>query len=1197
MTEVLTDAPADQAARDAALDILRSVIVEAPAGSGKTDLLTRRYLRLLAHVDEPEEILAITFTRAATAEMRSRILGDLEAAAGLRSRDPGDDPARIDLARAALLHAERRGWDILQHPQRLAIETIDSLCLRIAHDRPLLARLGGHFQPVDEADPLYSLAARRTLEHLGGPDTALDQALAQLLDLRDNRLSDCESLLREMLKTRDLWATAFPLSGDMTEDDWDRLRIQLEAPFRREVDRVLGEAYRLLMQEPALAEQVLALAQYANQNGNQKVALLAGFHRHAESMSREHWDCIRALLLTTSDEWRRSVNKQHGFPSTTTGQKHHRDAMLQLVDHFRRIPGLLSALCSIRSLPPAAYSESQWTTLRNIFTVLRQAVAELKVVFAQNNQVDFTELTLAAVDVLKHSPERVFDITGNIRHLLIDEFQDTSRRQHELVSVLIAAWNDTADPGENRTLFLVGDPMQSIYMFRQAEVELFTQVRDHGILAADLPFHPAAVSNRIRCLPVRLSVNFRSHLGLTEPLNQIFTAICAEEAPPGAAAVRFAAATSSGAALPDPSLRLRPQLIGAPDRRPTLAEIDAAQHQEAQTVLRLLEQHLPRIRHAQETGAEYRLAVLVRARNHLAQLIPLLRAHRIPFRAVEIEHLSDRQELLDLLALTRALLHPMDRIAWLSVLRAPWCGLTLSDLHCLTGSDDPASSALSVLELIDRNLPLLSPDGRQRLTRTTEILRRALDLRWRQSESPSFASWIERTWHTLGGHACLDPAARENAQVFFTLLDAIDPGGLAASASAFDAEFKRLFAQPDPSVSERCGIQLMTIHKAKGLGFDVVIVPGLDRKSSSDPSPLICSLQRINPWSGENGAGDDEFLVAPIGLHGEDTEPLYKWVRRQRQIRFDEERKRLFYVACTRARQQLHLLGTAIHSAAGVEVLNKDSLLAVAWPALQAEFEAFRRGRPAPAPRVLTFPAPGEIAELAAVAEAGPRPTPHRLCLDSEPVAALENVTVTGSISIADPDAPEFQRPEGSRRARLIGSAVHALLQRLGPQLAELDPEQLRSRAASLLRTSALSGDALKSATDTVTNLLRTCAADPVCRWILAPHPEAQSEVSWTGFASAGSGSRLRTLRADRIFRAGPEPLAGGSDYLWVIDYKTGPVTSGALFIAAERALYAPQLLAYARALRTLHSPETPLRLGLCYPAIATLDFWDPDRD
>jgi ATP-dependent exoDNAse (exonuclease V) beta subunit len=1234
MTDLLIDAPADAAAREAALDIRRSVIVQAPAGSGKTDLLTRRYLRLLAAVDEPEEILAITFTRAATAEMRSRILADLESAAKHLPFSPDELP-RMAAARAALAHAERRGWKILEQPQRLAVETIDSLCLRIAHDRPLLARLGGHFQPVDDASSLYALAARRTLEHLGSPNAALDQALAQLLDLRDNRLSDCESLLAKMLEVRDQWQNAFPLSRAMSEDDWDQLRVHLEAPFHRENRRALAEAHFLLSAQPAIVRQLLELANYARSQGNEAVALLTGLETLSPAMPLEHWNSVCDFLLTGDNEWRKSVNVRQGFPATGREAKQRKAAMQDLLQWLQHTPQLHAALCAIRKLPPAAYTPAQWTTLRNVFTALRQAIAELKVVFAEHNKVDFTELTLAALDVLRHSPERVADITGNIRHLLIDEFQDTSRRQHELVSALLAAWNESSGessgegsedgsdstPSHQRTVFLVGDPMQSIYMFRQAEVELFTQVRDHGIAPLDLA-HPGPETNRIRCHPVQLSVNFRSHAGLTGPLNSIFRAICSDDPPPGAAAVRFAEATSSSPAPPYASLHIHPQLIGSADRRPTLADFANAQQQEALDVLHILERQLPLIEQARATNAEYRVAVLVRARSHLAQLIPLLRDKKIPFRAVEIEHLSERQELLDLLALTHALLHPMDRIAWLSVLRAPWCGLTLSDLHRLTGSDDPAFKDLSVLELIDRHRHLLSADGQHRLARTAAILRRALDLRWRQSESPSFSSWIERTWRTLGGPATVDAAAYENTQVFFSLLDAVTPSGLAPSTTTFDAEFNRLFAQPDPAVSERCGIQLMTIHKAKGLGFEVVIVPGLDRQSSIDANPLVCSLERINLWvsnsasnSGSNSAsasasesafnapGETEFLVAPIGLQGEDTEPLYRWVRRQRQLRFDEERKRLFYVACTRARRELHLLGTAVASASGIRPDRKDSLLQTAWPALSAEFESLQRAPQISAPaasRVLTFP--GVLKEVAAVAE--PRLTLRRLPLDAEPLTPAQNVTVTASISLTQPGAPEFPRREGSRQARLIGSAVHTLLERLGPELEThaTAPAQLRARAASLLRAAALTGDSLKSATDTVTNLLLACAADPVCRWILSPHEEAQSEASWSGFTSglAAGDRRLRTLRADRVFRAGPTPgpvpLHEGSDYLWVIDYKTGAAPSGALFLQAERALYAPQLLAYASALRALHGPETQLRLGLYYPVIAAFDYWDPDR-
>ncbi|HTV82051.1 MAG TPA: UvrD-helicase domain-containing protein [Acidobacteriaceae bacterium] len=1175
--------PADAEARQAALDLRDSVIVQAPAGSGKTDLLTRRFLSLLAAVDEPEDILAITFTRAATAEMRARILSDLEAAAGRRAFRPEELP-RIASAREALAHAERRGWRILEQPQRLSIETIDSLCLRIAHHRPLLAGLGGRLQPTEQADPLYALAARRTLEHLGGADAVLDNALAHFLDLRDNRLADCESLLAEMLRVRDQWQHAFPLSGAMSEDDWELARVQLQAPLLRETRRVLGDTWRLVEAEPNVRDEILKLAHYACSQGNDNVALLTGVQALSPNMPVDHWRCLCDLLLTEKDEWRKAVDRRNGFPvdRTRPETKERKDAMIFILGRLHQMPQLLEAFCAIRSLPPAAYSREQWTALRHFLTVLRQAIAELRVVFAEQGAVDFTEITLAAVDLLRRHPERGLDLAHGVRHLLVDEFQDTSRRQHELIQHLLAAW----ETGEHRTVFFVGDPMQSIYMFRQAEVELFTHVRDHGIGPED---------NRIPCRPVQLSVNFRSHGGLTDPLNEFFAAIGAETPPPGSAAVSFSRATASSSAPTGKSLHVCPQIVGSAAQRPTLAEKREARQQEARQVLGILEKHLPVLSRARQAGSEYRVTVLVRARPHLAELLPLLRRAGIPFRAVEIELLTDRQELLDLRSLTRALLHPMDRIAWLAVLRAPWCGLTLADLHCLTGSDDPDCRRLSVLELIERNAKQLSSDGQRRLARTAEILQRALELRWRASESPSFASWIERTWRTLGGPACVDATGYENAQVFFSLLDAVAPDGLAALTPGFDAELNRLFAQPDPAVSERCGIQLMTIHKAKGLGFDVVIVPGLDRKPAGDAKPLVCSLERISPWDSD----EIEFLVAPIGLQGEKPDPLYKWVRRQRRNRFDEERKRLFYVACTRARSELHLLGTAVASATGIKPEHAGSLLATAWPALRKEFEAALREPPAEPPassRVLQFPEPAVIRELAAAGpwEEGVGSMPRRLPAGFEPVLA-EDVLASDPAASGVSAGVEFRRPQGSRQARAVGSVVHEMLQRLGPELAHPGMPQIRGRALSLLRAYALDGKALRSATAAVSNLLLACATDPVCQWILAPHPGAQAEAAWTG----SSGTRFRTLRADRVFQAGPVPLADGSECWWIIDYKTAPAPSEnrEAFLRAERSLYAPQLLAYAQALRALHGTAVPLRLGLYYPAIAALDYWDPGTD
>ena len=224
--------PEDEAARDQALETQGSFIVQAPAGSGKTELLTQRFLKLLAVVDEPEQILAITFTRAATAEMRARVLDALKKAQ-LNPETAGD------AARAALKNDAARGWKLLEQPHRLTIQTIDSLCLTIASETPLLSRLGGSLAPTEHAQPLYALAARRTLARLGGDHGELSAAIRALLELRDTSLADCEQLIAGILAQRDQWGSLLSFGS---EPDWPVARDTLEAPFRREHERVMAQA-------------------------------------------------------------------------------------------------------------------------------------------------------------------------------------------------------------------------------------------------------------------------------------------------------------------------------------------------------------------------------------------------------------------------------------------------------------------------------------------------------------------------------------------------------------------------------------------------------------------------------------------------------------------------------------------------------------------------------------------------------------------------------------------------------------------------------------------------------------------------------------------------------------------------------------------------------------------------------------------
>ena len=159
--------PADAQVRETALDGSRSFVVQAPAGSGKTGLLIQRYLRLLADVEDPEEIIAITFTRKAAAEMRDRVLDALAAAGAAPAPVKEDGGAAnphqqttLALARAVVERDAQKGWSLYAQPARMRILTIDALCRAIATQMPWLSRLGGDAQIVDDPSPLYRQAAR-----------------------------------------------------------------------------------------------------------------------------------------------------------------------------------------------------------------------------------------------------------------------------------------------------------------------------------------------------------------------------------------------------------------------------------------------------------------------------------------------------------------------------------------------------------------------------------------------------------------------------------------------------------------------------------------------------------------------------------------------------------------------------------------------------------------------------------------------------------------------------------------------------------------------------------------------------------------------------------------------------------------------------------------------------------------------------
>ncbi len=196
--------PADWSVREEALDTACSCIVQAPAGSGKTELLIRRFVKLLSLVSDPEEIIAITFTRKAAAEMRNRVT---QALADAKGPQPPDRDGRElwEIANRARANDKTRAWNLDRHPSRLRIQTIDSLCAAITRQMPWVSGIGAPPQVVEDALPLYQAAAAATLHMVTSDHKEWGHAVTVLLKHLDIQVPRAIDLLVDMLKfARDL---------------------------------------------------------------------------------------------------------------------------------------------------------------------------------------------------------------------------------------------------------------------------------------------------------------------------------------------------------------------------------------------------------------------------------------------------------------------------------------------------------------------------------------------------------------------------------------------------------------------------------------------------------------------------------------------------------------------------------------------------------------------------------------------------------------------------------------------------------------------------------------------------------------------------------------------------------------------------------------------------------------------------------
>ncbi len=1122
----------DQPQRDQALDIGRSFVVQAPAGSGKTGLLIQRYLRLLTVVNEPEEIIAITFTRKATSEMRNRILEALDNAPGPEP-EQGHERLTWSLANVVLRRDRKLNWRLQQSPRRLRIQTIDSLCSGIAHQLPLLSSFGGHQQPSENAQGMYEQAARAAIRHLE-QGREWGDAVATLLRHLGNNIPRLEALLVTMLSKRDQWLRHVVSDGD----EWLR-RQELEHALENIVEDALTKLAATVPQN--LTAEMLQHASFAAANlkedGGEKDVVSCLDIRTMPSASCDDltlWKGLADLLLTKQDTLRGKVDKREGFPTNNAEGKDYckqmKESFLALIEELRAYPEFIAMLGQTRALPPIRYTEEQWQVMQALFLFLKIAVAELRLVMAERDELDFIEMALGANTALgsdDNPADLALALDYRIQHILVDEFQDTSYGQYELLRKLTRGW----EPDDGRTLFVVGDPMQSIYRFREADVGLYLKIRQEGL-------------GHINLAPLTLSVNFRSQQGIVQWVNQVFQQVFPQQEDIGMGAVTYAPSTPHHLVGSSVTVQVHPGL-----GRDDLAE--------ARQIREL-------VGAAQRDEPNDEIAILVRSRSHLTEIIPELKRAGLRIKALDVEPLAKRPVIIDLMALTRALLHPADRISWLAILRAPWCGMTLEDMHALAGDDHN----LTIWELISREglKEGMSIDGQARLQRVGSIM----GLAQRRHRRIPLRDLVEGTWIALGGPAAVRSKTElEEAKMLFQLLEEFDRGGDIEDFAALDEALNGLYAPPDIASDDR--LQLMTIHAAKGLEFDQVIIPGLGKKSGSDDSRLLYWLER-------NTADEiSDLLLAPIKGADEKEDPIYRYLHSLVTEQDRLEDGRLLYVATTRARKQLHLFGHVDPGQDGPKDPDKRSLLASLWSVaeireqfLHISTEEQNPARPQTSEQELhpirrlppewRFPQEEIEPPLPQI-----KPEPPQETVQLEPV--------------------EFDW--ASETARHIGTLVHRYLQRIARDGTKLWDQQRISSLHKAFGHSLLHLGVPKSELDAAVSrvdaALSQTLADDRGSWILsARHQDARSEYA----LSSAHNHKLINIIVDRTFidRYGVR---------WIIDYKTGAHEGRDVdaFLDREMERYRGQMERYASVFRKLE--ERPIRLGLYFPMMSGWRSWD----
>jgi len=855
----------DQNERLSALDTSRSHHVESPAGSGKTLLLTMRFLKLLGEVGNPQEIIALTFTEKATGEMRDRIVQYLDMARKSERPENKLDEELMGLAAAAL---QRHGdhMELITSSDGLNIMTFHGFCSYITRRAPLEAGLAPDYEIIEEdrQSEIIEEAIAYACERIFScpPDDIKRISLEKRLLRHNNSWFGLSEELRDILKGRDRFA-------DLTRfvrDTADRGLSSLSGVIRDRL-RIYIEGSLSILREKFLASELGGRwDDFFNHLSSQEAEAALSIPPALPSdrwEDLESWQSIAEALLTQGGTPRKVMGPKYGFypdfKKTEWGQ-----LISGLTGDISRL------LHETRGLPQAKEPETVIEELSDFIILAAEVIGEYEDLCRRRHVADFIHLEQSALRVLdgNNPSELHLYLDYRIGHLLVDEFQDTNENQWELIKRLCSGW--TGEDG--RTAFIVGDPKQSIYAFRNAEVRLFLEAKGgiplsgHGTLP---------LSNH------QLKTNFRSTKQLIEWINDLFGATVMTNPDYDADEVPFSPSAPKDER--DEATAISLNLFHDEDR-------ERAKDMEALWLARKTKEIL------KETGGEKSIAILLFTRNRLHRYLRAFKDEDVPLQVKEGLVLKNRPEVRYLIQAARAFANPHDDLAFASLLRSPWSWFDIKTLH-ETATESP-ESWMEKIRLAATSKPEMKG------------LLQACDRAFLRLGRDPMGVIVKRFWEDLDGPrktSCLyGMAGVSNCLRFFQILEDVERGIPQDTLNNLERVIDSIYEPSDPRASQSA-VQLMTIHRAKGLEFDIVFIPFMDWKplasGSTTPPPYL--LERMP------GTGGKHIMAMGTDYRTGESSKTYNLLRKLRRNRKWGEAKRWFYVAATRARHTLIMSGIA----------------------------------------------------------------------------------------------------------------------------------------------------------------------------------------------------------------------------------------------------------------------------------------------